>query len=288
MKVLLVTKGDAALRRTWSGVPRIVLDRLRAEGADVVLLNLFDDFWFHALGAVWNRTRDHRRLEFESTRLGGWLMARAVRRAAVRSRCERVVALTFALDARRIPVPVELVHDWTPGYFWKRRDAAELCQLERMRHAASVKCLYPASTRYLRENGVPAEFVGLPVDVPDAVRAAAKRKVRRDPPARFVVFAMPWHRDNLDSALEYLRGVPADWRLDVVGAEGVDTDRVRYHGYLDKDIPAQAEEYWRVLLGADCLLALGAGWPGGSSIAEAKACGCDVRTRDWPDLEGIA
>lgn len=286
MKILLVTKGDAALRRTWSGVPHHFLLKLRAEGHDVVLFNVFKDFWFHVVGALWNRMHDYRRLEFEATRLGGWFLAKAVLSAVRRTRCDRVVAFTFALDAGKFDVPVELVHDWTLGYFWKRHDDAESRLLERMRHASAVKCLYPASASYLRDNGVDAECIGLPVDVPEDVRKTAADKRLRTPPRRFVVFAAPWHQDNLYSALEYLEGIE-DWSLDVIGSDGENTEKIVYHGYLDKDCPSQATAYWNILLGADCLLALGSSWPGGSSIAEAKACGCTVVTRCWPDLKGI-
>ena len=285
MKVLLVSKGDARRRRTWSGVPRHVLDSLVAEGHEVKLLNVFDDFLFHWVGAVWNRTHDFRRREFETTRLGGWLMARAVRRAA--RGCDRVVALTFALDASTVQVPVELLHDWTPGYFWRRFDKAEARLIERMRGAAKVKCLYPASAEYLRGRGLDVEFVGLPVDVPDDVKARVKGKVGKDGP-RYVVFASPWHMDNLEEALRYLDGKKG-WRLDVVGEVKDLTQRdgeteVVLHGYLDKDDEREAREYWDVLAGADCILALGRTWPGGSSVAEARACGCKVAAGDWPDL----
>lgn len=278
---MLVSKGDARLRRTWSGVPRQVLDSLVSDGIEVKLLNLFDDFLFHWVGAVWNRTHDFRKREFESTWFGGVLMARAVRRAA--RGCDKVVALTFALDAAKIPVPVELVHDWTLGYFWNRQDSAEARQIEQMRHAAKIKCLYPASTEYLRSKGLDVEYIGVPVDVPDCVRDRVKGKIGRVGP-RFVVFASPWHRDNLYEALKYLEGHD-DYRLDVIGAKGEDTERIFYHGYLDKDNPCEAREYWDIMALADCLLALGRSWPGGSSIAEAKVCGCKVVTRNWPDLQ---
>lgn len=283
MRVLLVSKGDARRFRTWSGVPRIVLDRLLAEGSEVRLLNLFDDFWFHFIGAIWNRTHNPREREFETTCLGGWLMSRAVRRAA--KDCDRVLALTYALDARGIPVPVELMHDWTQGYFFKRFDGAERRIIERMSHAERISCFYPESARYLRSQGLGVDYVGLPVQVPEHARRLACRRKDEMPSDRYVVFASPWHKDNLEEALAYL--AEGFHHLDVIGMDGRSTDKIAYHGYLDKDDADDAEKYWGILTSADCLLALGKTWPGGSSIAEAKACGCKIVTRGWLDLRDI-
>lgn len=280
MKILFVCKGNPELYKTWSGVPRILLNRLRDEGNDVSPFNLFDDFWFHSIGAIWNFMCDFRKMEFESTIIGGWLMARAVRKAA--KGFDKVVALTFALDSRTIPVPVELVHDWTLGYFWKRWDAVEARQIKRMRRASKICCIYPASAAYLRSMGLKVDYIGLPVEIPDYVKKEAIGKNASTNGCRYVVFAPPKHRDNLDSALKYLAG--QDFHLDVIGSFGVSSQNVTYHGYLDKDIQKHAARYWRLLLDADYILALGETWPGGSSIAEAKACGCKVIANDWPDL----
>lgn len=282
MRILLVTKGDATKWRTWSGVPRQELQRLESEGHEVRLLNLFDDPLFHFFGALWNRLCDYKRHEFESTIIGGWLMARAVRCAA--QGFDRVVALTFALNAAKIGVPVELRHDWTLGYFWKCYDRTEARVLARMACAAAIKCYYPASTRYLRDKGLNAEYVGLPVSVPDWVRARIKGKSVNENGGRVVIFASTWHRDNLDEGLRYLGD--RECTVDVIGMKGKSDTRIRYHGYLDKDCAEQAVKYWELLIAADQMLALGTSWPGGSSIAEARACRCFVRTREWPDLGG--
>lgn len=278
MKILLVSKGDATRFRTWSGVPHIILKRLRATGNDVVTFNVFNDFWFHWLGAIWNMLHDYKKLEFESTVLGSWLMARAVRKAS--KGCDKIVALTFALDSGDIPVPVELMHDWTLGYFWGRWDSAEARQINRMRRASRICCFYPATTKYLRDKGLKVEYIGLPIDVPGWVLDSVKDKTACG--NRYVVFAPAWHKDNLEAALEYLKG--RDFFLDVVGCKGEDTKQITYHGYLDRDVPDEAEEYWNILLSSDYILALGDSWPGGSSIAEARACGCRVIAKDWPDL----
>lgn len=283
MRILLVSKGDARRYRTWSGVPRIVLNRLIASGHEVRLLNLLDDFWFHFIGIFWNRTHDFRKREFETTEIGGWLMARAVRKAA--KCCDRVLALTYALDAKRIPRPVELMHDWTQGYFWKRFDDVEKRIIERMRHAERISCFYPESARYLRSQGLNVDYIGLPTEVPDRVRQCADRKIDESQPKRYVVFASPWHKDNLEGALTYLRDKA--FHLDVIGMMGDCSEHVAYHGYLDKDNSAEAKKYWDILANADCLLALGKYWPGGSSIAEAKACGCRILVGAWPDLKDI-
>lgn len=218
MKVCLVTKGDATKRKTWSGVPFLVRERILREGGEVVDFNLFSDFWFHWVGAVWNVFHDYKKREFESTRIGGWLMARAVRRAAVG--CDRVVALTFALDAKTIPVPVELMHDWTLGYFWKRYDAAEKRIIERLKSAAAVKCFYPAAAEYLKAKRVDVEYVGLPVDVPmeDVERVS-------DGLRHAVVFAAANHLDNLvhcDSMDEFDV-------IDVIGCKRADEGRMMNH-----------------------------------------------------------
>lgn len=283
MRVLLVSKGDARSYRTWSGVPRIILNRLLDDGHDVKLLNLFEDFWFHLIGAFWNVTHDFRKREFETTEIGGWLMARIVRKAA--RGCEKVLALTYALDANEISVPVELMHDWTQGYFWKRYDDVEWRMIERMRHAERVSCFYPESARYLQRHGINVDYIGLPVEVPKWVLQRTDRGGSDSQVGRYVVFASPWHKDNLEEALIYLEGTK--FHLDVIGAKGDSTEYITYHGYLNKDNETEANKYWNVLTNADCLLALGRTWPGGSSIAEAKACGCKIVTRDWPDLQDI-
>lgn len=283
MCILLVSKGDARRYRTWSGVPRIILNRLLGAGHEVRLLNLFDDFWFHFIGIVWNRTHDFRKREFETTGLGGWFMARAVRKAV--KGCDKVIALTYALDARSIPVPVELMHDWTQGYFWNRFDGVETRMIERMRRAGRIFCFYPESARYLRSRGLDVDYVGLPVEVPGWATHHARRIKKESRLERYVVFASPWHRDNLEEAFIYLEG--KRYHLDVIGMDGESSECISYHGYLDKDNDEEAKEYWSILANADCLLALGRTWPGGSSIAEAKACGCKIATRNWPDLKGI-
>lgn len=190
-----------------------------------------------------------------------------------------MVALTFALDAGRVGVPVELVHDWTLGYFHKRWDEGERRVLERMKRADRVKCLYPASSEYLRGKGVEVEYVGLPVDEPP------EGIVRRDDGKRHaVVFAPANHRENLEACGE-MDGYDV---IDVIGRDGKDEGKFRFHGYLDKDDADERRRYWEILMGAECVIAMGRSWPGGSSIAEAKACGCRVRTRGWPDLRDIS
>lgn len=280
MKILLVTKGDATKRRTWSGVPYLVRERFMRSGHKVVDFNIFDDFWFHAVGALWNLFHDHRKLEFESTIVGGWLLARAVA-----NRCngyDKVVALTFALDAKSIAVPVILMHDWTLGYFWKRWDRTEVRQIERMRNATRIQCFYPASAEYLRSKGLMIDYIELPVDSPDE-----GCQVRDKDERRAVVFASPWHQENLIYVLDHME-VIADFDIvDVIGCHGSNDGKFVFHGFLDKDVDNERRLYWDIIAKASVVIAMGNKWPGGSSIAEAKRCGCRIITRDWPDLKDI-
>ncbi len=173
---------------------------------------------------------------------------------------------------------MELVHDWTLGYFWKRWDKEEARVIERMKRADKVKCFYPASSEYLRAKGVEVEYVGLPVDkAPEGIRAVDDGKKRA------VIFAAENHLDNL----EYCKEMDEFDIIDVIGCKRRDEGKFRFHGYLDKDDEGERLKYWEILVNAEAVIAMGKSWPGGSSIAEAKECGCRVVAREWEDLRDV-
>ncbi len=184
--------------------------------------------------------------------------------SSVIARLRTDVPIIYCTDAT-FTAMTRLYPAWKELPDWSRRDGDDAEQFALEKAAAVVMSSAWAKDSAVQDYGTPAGKITILPYGPNIRRdllPKAETPIPSDPKEelQLVYVGLDWKRKGGDFALKVTkllnaRGVPA--RLNVVGRapeEALQDPSVTYHGFLNKDVPEQAERIARIYLHAHMLL----------------------------------
>ncbi len=297
-EVIFFTYGDSSDASTWSNVPYLFTRTLEKKGITVRRVNLYEvltrltKIADKIIRAEKKVLRSRSTFRFQMSRIFIALAYRNIKRAVKTfPNADLCIFACYDFYNKFSSIPTLLFGDWTLEILVRDRmrrepDSPETRyirhQNEVMTKAEHVVTLFPYSQRlmlgYCPESD--ARHMGMNVvnDMNPKPHPAADTLIEGKRAAQKILFiGNAKYIDGARRLVEAFRLIRRELpvaSLDIIGMTGHELavegiEGVRCHGYLRKDVPAEAEKYYSLLSQASVFVNPTRGWAGYSSTIEA-------------------
>lgn len=298
-EVIFFTKGDSADISTWSNVPYFFTRTLEEKGVTVHRVNIDDHrrlrkYYNRYIKKIYGAIYPQNDYDYQRSKISKFFIDRKIKRAvAAHPNADLCIFIGFDFWNAFSAIPTLLFCDWTykiylEDHLKKPVNPLEQDFMRRQREAIgnarlTVSLFEECAVKISADN--PAARVSwidsnvvnsiIPYDQVEAMQQEIIGKKQASDKILFIGKAKykEGAQQLIDSFMRLVKDHPA-LELDIIGMHarelrGADHPAIRCHGYLRKDVPAERQQYYDLLIGARVVVNPSDVWAGYSSIIES-------------------
>ena len=293
-EVIFLCSGDSCSARTWSNVPYLFTQELERRGIIVRRVNVEPPNRLRQLynHSVWKLSRyiwRNNEFSFIRTKLARYLSDRKARYGIEKyPHADLCIFVSFGQYNKWSSIPSLCFSDWTfkllverqgrtPYSFERKYYQIEDKTINSANYVVSLfrdcalrmKKDYPFANIYGFSTNVINNMYGKPLIENYILK-------KKNDANKILFIGNKWYKESLRlliKAFLILKDQIEDLKLVVIGMTkdhtGIEDSRIKYHGYLQKDIEAERDTYYEELMSAKMIVNVAPTWGGYSSLIEA-------------------